>query len=79
MVIGTEGFVGWFYAVTWRLIQRFCKKTYGKFITHSLGVILIILGMYPIIRFLNPIFQFGGLALIFGGLVLFITPFSLNQ
>lgn len=79
MIIGTNGFVAWFYTVTWKLLQEFSRKTYGKYITHSLGITLIILGMFPIIRFLNPMLQFGGLALILGGLVFFITPFGVEQ
>ncbi len=37
MVFGHRGFIAWFYAVTWKLLQDFSKRTYGKYITHSLG------------------------------------------
>jgi hypothetical protein len=74
-----NGFVAWFYAVTWRSLQDFSRKTYGKYITHSLGLILIILGMYLILRLLNPALIFGGLALILGGIVVFTTPFFVNK
>jgi hypothetical protein len=74
-----NGFVAWFYAVTWRLLQDFSRKTYGQYITHTLGLILIILGMYPILRLLNPGLIFGGLALVLGGIVVFTTPFFVNK
>ena len=78
MFIGTEGFVAWFYAVTWRSLQEFSRKTYGKYITHSLGLILITIGMYPIIKIMNPVLIFGGIALILGGIVIFTTPFTVK-
>ena len=78
MAIGTEGFVAWFYAVTWRLLQNFSRKTYGKYITHFLGLILITIGMYPMIKIMNPVLIFGGIALILGGVVVFTTPFTVK-
>ena len=79
MFIGTSGFVAWFYAVTWRLFQDFSRKTYGKYITHSLGVLFIIIGMFPILKLMHPLPMFGGFSLILGGIVIFITPFSVEQ
>ena len=79
MLIGYEGFIAWFYAVTWRLLQDFSRRTYGKYITHSLGVIFIIIGMFPIIKIMNPVLIFVGIALILGGIVVFTTPFTVNQ
>jgi len=79
MVFGHRGFIAWFYAVTWKLLQDFSKRTYGKYITHSLGVFLIIIGMFPILKFMHPMLQFGGLTLILGGMVVFITPFGVEQ
>ena len=79
MIMGTSGFVAWFYAVTWRLLQNFSRRTYGKYITHSLGVIFIIIGMFPILKLMHPLPLFGGFALILGGIVIFITPFGVEQ
>jgi len=74
-IIGTEGFVAWFYAVTWRLLQDFSRKTYGKYITHIIGLLFMILGLIPIIKLMNPVFVFGGIALLLGGIVIFSIPF----
>jgi len=75
-IIGTEGFVAWFYAVTWRLLQDFSRKTYGKYITHIIGLLFMILGLIPIIKLMNPVLMFGGIALLLGGIVIFLVPFS---
>jgi len=79
MIIGTDGFVAWFYSVIWRLLQQFSRKKYGKYITHSLGVLFIIFGIYPIIRFLHPMLQFSGLMIILVGITFFVTPFGIKQ
>jgi hypothetical protein len=73
--IGSDGFVAWFYAVTWRLLQDFSRKTYGKYITHILGLLFMILGLIPIIKLMSPLLVFGGIALLLGGIVIFSTPF----
>lgn len=78
MIFGYRGFAAWFYIVTWRLLQDFSKRTYGKYITHSLGLVLIVIGMFPILKFMHPMLQFGGLVIILGGMVVFIAPFSVE-
>jgi hypothetical protein len=74
-IIGTEGFVAWFYAVTWRSLQNFSRKTYGKYTTLIVGLLLMILGLIPIIKLMNPVLVVGGLALLLGGIVIFSIPF----
>jgi len=76
MIIGTEEFIAWFYAVIWKKLEDISKKTYGKYLFHSSGLILIILGMIFTFRYITSIFVFIGLVLIFGGIIIFITPFS---
>jgi hypothetical protein len=63
-IIGTEGFVAWFYAVIWKSLQNFSRKTYGKYIIHIIGFLCMILGLIPIIRLMNPVFVFVGIALL---------------
>jgi hypothetical protein len=78
-IIGTEGFVAWFYAVTWRSLQNFNRKTYGKYTTHVVGLLFMILGLIPIIRLMDSLLVVGGLALLLGGIVIFIVPFSVVE
>jgi hypothetical protein len=77
--IGSGGFVAWFYAVTWRLLQDFSRKTYGKYITHIVGLLFMILGLVPIIKLMNPVLVFGGIALLLGGIVIFSIPFFVRN
>jgi hypothetical protein len=74
-IVGSGGFVAWFYVETWKLLQDFSKKTYGKYITHTVGVLFVILGLVPIIKQMNPVLWFGGIALSLGGIVIFWIPF----
>jgi hypothetical protein len=74
-IIGAGGFVAWFYVEAWRLLQDFSRKPYGKYITHVVGVLFIILGLVPILKQMNLVLMFGGIALLLGGVVIFSIPF----
>jgi hypothetical protein len=78
-IIGSGGFIAWFYAVTWRLLQDFSRKTYGKYITHIIGLLFMILGLIPIIKLMNPVLVVGGIALLLGGIVIFSIPFFVRS
>lgn len=77
--IGSGGFVTRFYAEAWRLLQDFSRKTYGKYITHIVGVLFIILGLIPILKQMDPVLVFGGIALLLGGIVIFSIPFFVGD
>jgi len=79
MIVGSEGFVAWFYGVTWKTLKNASKNIYAKYTIHTVGLIFCIVGLYPILQFLNPILQFAGLALFLGGMVIFITPFGVEK
>ena len=79
MVIGSSGFVAWFYAVTWQLLRNASKNIYARYAIHAVGLVFIIIGLYPILRFLHPVLQFGRFALLLGGLVIFVTPFGVEK
>jgi uncharacterized membrane protein YjgN (DUF898 family) len=78
-IVGSSGFVAWFYAVTWKSLQQFGTKAYGRYLLHSIGVFFIILGLIPLIRLMHPVLIFGGIALLLGGVVIFIAPLSTPQ
>lgn len=75
-IIGTRGFVALFEAVVYNKVRKACKNIVIKILVHSIGLILMITGMfYLITSFIFPIGNFG-LILMFVGFIVFITPFG---
>ena len=78
-VIGSEGFIAWFYAVTWKLLRNASKNIYAKYVIHTVGLVFIIVGLYPLLRFVHPAYQFIGIVMILIGIVVFVTPFGVKR
>ena len=75
-IIGTRGFIALFEAVIYNKVRKACKNIVIKIIIHSIGLMLMITGMfYLITSFISPIGIFG-LLLMFVGFVVFMTPFG---
>ena len=79
MVIGTRGHKTLLFGFIYNWIRQGCKNLYIKLFIHSMGLILIIIGLNLLIGyFLEPL-SIIGLFLCFIGLFLFITPFGVEN
>ena len=74
MVVGTEGFVAWFEAIIYNKIRRACKNIFLKIFVHSIGVLLMLAGIYFLITTMPSITSIAGLFLFFIGLFVFLIP-----
>jgi hypothetical protein len=79
MVIGTEGFVAWFYAVIYNRIRIACKNISIKLSIHLIGLIIMMLGLYFFIATLPSFASIAGLFLLLVGMVVFVLPFGDNK
>lgn len=78
-IIGTEGFVAWFYAVIYNRIRNACKNILVKITVHIIGLITMVLGFYFFIVNMPSLKSIAGLFLMFIGLVIFIMPFGVEK
>jgi membrane protein YdbS with pleckstrin-like domain len=78
-VIGTRGFVAWFYAVVYNRILAACKNIFVKISMHLIGLIAIVVGLYFLILTMPSIASVGGLVLLLIGLVVFVIPFGTKK
>jgi len=74
VVVGTEGFVAWFEAIIYNKIRRACKNIFLKIFVHSIGVLLMLAGIYFLITTMPSITSIAGLFLFFIGLFVFLIP-----
>jgi len=77
-IIGTDGFVAWFYSIIYMRVVRACKNIFVRMIIHSIGFIITILGLFALITKMPSMTSIFGIVLILGGIVIFITPFGVN-
>jgi len=77
-IIGTDGFVAWFYSIIYMRVVRACKNIFVRMIIHSIGLIITILGLFALITKMPSMTSIFGIVLILGGIVIFITPFGVN-
>ena len=75
-IIGTGGFVAWFYAVIYNRIQNACNNIIIRIFVHLIGLIATIIGLYFLITTMPSFTSIGGMVLIFMGLVIFFIPFG---
>jgi hypothetical protein len=73
-IIGTKGFVAWFYAVIYNKVRKACKNIFVKISVHLLGIVLMILGAYFLILTMPSFTSIVGLFLILFGLIVFLIP-----
>jgi len=78
-IIGTRGFIAWFYAIIYMRVVRACKKNiFVRIFVHSTGLIITIFGLYTFITSILSKLSIYGLFLIFAGIIIFVTPFGVN-
>ena len=77
-VIGTKGFVAWFYAVIYNRVRKACKNIFVKIFVHLLGIVFVALGVYFLIVTIPSFTSIAGLFLILIGLVVFLIPLGAN-
>ena len=78
-IIGTRDFIAWFYAIIYMRVVRVCKKYFFVKITiHTIGLIIIIIGLYAFITSILLKLSIYGLFLIFAGIIIFVIPFGVN-
>ena len=79
MIIGTEGFIAWFYGLMYKRIRRMCKNIFVKLSIHSSGLIIMIVGMYLFKVTMPSLTSIAGLLLILIGLVVFVLPLGVEK
>jgi len=77
-IIGTDGFVAWFYSIIYMRIVRACRYNIIRILIHSIGLLLTILGLYAFITIIPSITSALGIFIILGGVVIFVIPFGIN-
>ena len=77
-VVGTSGFVAWFYAIIYNRFRKAYKNLIVKIFVHILGLILMISGSYLLIVTMPSITIIMGIFLGLIGLVIFMTPIGVK-
>ena len=77
-IIGTGGFVAWFYALIYMRVVRACKNIFVRIFAHSIGLIITIIGLFYLISTMASVTSIIGMFLVFIGIVIFVTPFGVN-
>jgi len=80
-MVQTPGYIGYIarlYAVIYNKIREVCKNIFLKIFVHSLGLILMIIGLYFLITTMPSIISVTGMILIFIGLFIFLIPLGVK-
>ena len=72
--IGTGGFISWFYAVVYVNIRKACKNIIIRLIVHTIGLLLMILGLNYLITTFPSAISASSILLILIGFVIFLIP-----
>ena len=78
-VIGTGGFIAWFYGAVILKIIHACENIIVKIFIHLIGLILAITGLFVFITSMPSIKSIIGMFLVFIGLILFVIPFAADK
>jgi len=78
MVVGTKGFIAWFEALIYNKIRNACKNIYVKISVHTIGILLMVVGIYFLIITMPSLASIAGLLLIIIGLVIFVIPLGVE-
>jgi hypothetical protein len=78
MVVGIKGFIAWFEALVYRKLRNACKNIYVKISVHTIGILLMVVGIYFLITTLPSLTSIAGLFLIVIGLVIFVIPLGVE-
>ena len=76
-IIGTDGFVAWFYSLIYMRVVRACKNNFVRILVHSIGLIITIFGLFYLFSTMLSITSIYGMFLVFIGIVVFVTPFGI--
>jgi len=79
MVYGKTEFIAWFYAIIHNRLRKTCKNIYVKLLVHSIGVIIMVAGMFYLITAMPSMISIFGMFLAFIGLVIFLIPFGTDS
>ena len=79
MVYGKAGFIAWFYAVIYIRLRQACKNIFVKLFVHSIGIIIIIVGMFYLITAMPSMTSIFCMFLALVGLVVFLIPFGTDS
>ena len=77
-VIGSDGFVAWFYAIFYMKVVKACRNIVVRMFIYSIGIIIIIIGLFYFILTMPSIISIIGMFMILIGVIVFITPFGVN-
>ena len=78
MVIGTKGFIAWFELLVYYKLRNACKNIYVKISVHTIGILLMVAGVYFLITTMPSLASIAGLFLIVIGLVIFVIPLGVE-
>ncbi|HVQ00916.1 MAG TPA: hypothetical protein VMT57_05330 [Candidatus Thermoplasmatota archaeon] len=79
MVVGTKGFIAWSYATIYSSIRNACKNIYIKIFVHTIGIILMVIGIYFLITTMPSIASVAGLFMTFIGLFIIVIPLGVDD
>jgi hypothetical protein len=79
MVYGKAGFIAWFYAVIYVGLRKACKNIFIKLLLHSIGVIIMVVGMFYLITTMPSMISIFGMLLVFIGFFIFLIPFGTDS
>ena len=79
MYVGTRGFIAWLYAVIYNPMRNACKNIYIKTVVHTIGIIVMIAGIYFLITTMPSLAGIAGLFLIVIGLFIFVVPLGVDS
>lgn len=74
----TKEYIAWFEAIFNKKIRNACKNFFTKIFILSLGVLLMIAGLYFLLTTIPSLTSIAGGFLVMFGLVLFIIPFGVD-
>ncbi len=77
-IIGTDGFVAWFFSIIYIRVVRACKNIIVRILVHSIGLIISILGLFYFFSTMPSLTSMFGMFLAFTGIVIFVIPFGVN-
>ena len=79
MIVGSKGQITLLNGFFYKWIRQGCKNLYIKLIIHSIGLIVLLMGISLFICYIVKPLSVLGIFLSFIGLFLFLTPFGIEN
>ena len=76
---GKAGFIAWFYAIIYNRLREACKNIYVKSLMHSIGIIIMVVGMFYLITAMLSSMSIFCMFLVLIGLFVFLIPFGTDS